>query len=160
MFFSETWLQPNSIDDNFLVIPSFSMHRRDRCSGGRGGGLLVYVKTCLSVCTNRRIDLEDESMECITLELFFPAPKHLMFFCYRPPDQSPELFFNILPGLLSKAEEEHAVITVLSDFYAKHPSWDPFSSPNAAANKLFGVRLCSKPVCNRIDAVLIRLSYT
>ena len=96
MFFSETWLQPNSIDENFLVIPSFSMHRRDRCSGGRRGGLLVYVKSCLSVCTNRRIDLEDESMECITLELFSPAPKHLLVFCYRPPNQSPELFFNMI----------------------------------------------------------------
>ena len=117
----------------------------------------MYVKSCLSVCTNRRIDLEDESMECIplelfspapnesmeciTLELFSPAPKHLMFFCHRPPDRSPELFFNILPGLLSKAEEEHAVITVLRNFNAKHPLRDPFSSPNAAGNKPFGAFL-------------------
>ena len=33
------------------------------------------------------------------------------------------------------------MITVLGDFNTKHPSWDPFSLPNAAGNKLFGVFL-------------------
>ncbi len=134
MCFSETWLQPNSIEDNFLAIPSFSAHRRDRVTRSHGGGLLVYVKSALR--NRRRVDLEDEAIESIALELSLSTPKHLFFFCYRPPNQSPELFFNTLSRLLAAAEAKNNVVTLLGDFNAKHVSWDPESSPNVAGLRL------------------------
>ena len=52
----------------------------------------AYVRNHVQVC--RRPDLELRELECITLELTVPSPitRHLLFCCYRPPDQHPDTF--------------------------------------------------------------------
>ena len=44
---------------------------------GLGGGLMVYVPSHLLV--RRRIDLEMDGIECIWLELHFPARVHVLY---------------------------------------------------------------------------------
>ena len=134
MFFSETWLRPSSIEDNFLMIKNFTLHRRDR-QGRTHGGLLTYVKNTIK--SRRRHDLEDEKIECITVQLTIQNTNHLYFCCYRPPDQSVDTFFNTLSQLLHTAEQESTSITILGDFNAKHALWDLDSTPNPAGTRLY-----------------------
>ena len=133
MFFSETWLRPFSVVDSSLSVENFFMYRRDRC-GRSHGGLLVYVKNSLP--SSRRHDLEDDRIECITIELLTSDIPHIFFCCYRPPDQPVDTFFGTLSELVSNAECNSAALTILGDFNAKHQSWDPESTPNSAGTRL------------------------
>ena len=132
---SETWLRPSGTVDTHLTQENFTLFRRDRPSRSHGG-LLVYVRNHVQV--RRRPDLELRELECITLELTVPSPitRHLLFCCYRPPDQHPDTFFSPLRNLLAKAEDESPQVTLLGDFNAKHPSWDETSTPNTAGTKM------------------------
>ena len=124
-----------------LTIPNFSLFRRDRPDGRRGGELLVYISndSCTST-TKRRHDLESADVECITLELH-SDPKHILFFTYRPPDQSPTMFFDCMRNLLATAEKEAAILTLLGDMNAKHPSWQTSGPHNMAGAKLLNLLL-------------------
>ena len=135
---SETWLHEQSTMDSFLSIPNFSFFRRDRPTRN-GGGLLVYVSDDLCTVVKRRPDLEDASIECLTIELL--DPKHVIFFAYRPPDQSPASFFDAMRALLSAAESEFATLTVLGDLNAKHSSWQSEGPYNPAGTRLFELLL-------------------
>ena len=86
---SETWLRSDKVPDNALDLTNFTQYRRDRPSRTHGG-LLVYAKS--NLCTHRRVDLESSD-----IELSIPAPKHVIFFCYCPPDQSPDIFSTLHP---------------------------------------------------------------
>ncbi len=131
--YSETWLQPNSTTDSILQIRGFSLFRQDRVHRTHGG-LMVYVDS--RIRTHRRSDLEVRDIECIALELSLPdRGKFLLFFCYRPPDHSPEHFFDCLSERLSLATN-HSALFLLGDFNAKHPRWDSSSAPNAAGRRM------------------------
>ena len=59
-------------------------------SSGKGGGVGVYIST--SVSFHRRMDLEDEDIECIRIEILFPKTKSFLTgIVYRPPDSSKHL---------------------------------------------------------------------
>ena len=135
---NETWLQPDSTTESHLSLENFSSFRRDRPHGSHGG-LFVYVN--VRVRCRRRLDLEHINIECITLEFYLNNTKHLLFFCYRPPNYSPSVFFNIFSTLLSTAEQENFVLALLGDFNSKHPSWDSSAKPNIAGTKLAGLLL-------------------
>lgn len=133
--FSETWLKPTSTTNSFLEIEDYSYFRRDRLEKA-GGGLLVYFADRLRV--KRRPDLETKEIECITFELSDATQTHILFFVYRPPDLPSHHFVHQLSSLLSTAESEFAVISVLGDMNAKHPTWN--SGPcNSAGNGVFEV---------------------
>ena len=142
MFFFETWLRPYSTLESHFRIDNYKIFCRDRL-GRSGGGLLVYSKNSLD--TRRRHDLEDDRIECLTVELSTKRTttndKCLFFCCYRPPDQSVDIFFDTLADLLYTAEAEGAITFVLGDFNAKHSSWDPVAGPNAAGTRLFRLLL-------------------
>ena len=63
-FLDTSW--PNAA----LAVENYNLFRADRRVGS-GGGLLIYVPSQLPV--KRRSDLELEGIECIWLELHFPA---------------------------------------------------------------------------------------
>ena len=101
----------------------------------------MYISndSCTST-TKRRHDLESADVECITLELH-SDPKHILFFTYRPPDQSPTMFFDCMRNLLATAEKVAAILTLLGDMNAKHPSWQTSGPHNMAGEKLFNLLL-------------------
>ena len=138
---SETWLTPKSIIDSHLEVKDFLdflLFRHDRPEGLHGG-VMWYAKNTLNC--RRRTDLEHEKIECIVLELIFQRDKHLLFFCYRPPNQSPDFFFETLSTKLAVDEAEQAIISVIGDFNAKHPSWESTSLRNATGTNFYEILL-------------------
>ena len=138
MCFCETWLSPLDMD-NSLLIDGFSFFRRDRNNGSHGG-LLVYVKSEYVPYIRRRTDLEHPEIECLTLEIdLFNKLKTLLFFCYRPPDLSPQFFFHTLSTLMATEENDTALMCIAGDFNAKHSLWNRESPENTAGTRLFEV---------------------
>ena len=136
--FWETWLTPKSIIDSHLEVNDFLLFRPDRPEGLHGG-VMLYTKNTLKC--RRRMALAHEKIECIVLELIFQRDKHLLFFCYWPPNQSPDFFFETLSTKLTLAETEQAVISVIGDFNAKHPSWESTSLRHSAGTKFYEILL-------------------
>ena len=65
-----------------IEIPGYNMFRKDR--DGKGGGVLVFVRSDLSVA--RRCDLEDTAVEGLWLEILLPKSRgFLLGTFYRPP---------------------------------------------------------------------------
>ena len=79
----ETWVD-NSIPDDEVSLPGYSIFKSDR-TNGRGGGIAGYVKETLSVIS--RADLEKDFIgECMWLELLLPKAEEILFGTfYRPP---------------------------------------------------------------------------
>ena len=75
-----------------LSLLDFSSFRRDRREG-KHGGIIVYVRTGTVIEAYRRTDLEDNNIECVTLELKIRSDRFLFFCCYRPPTFSPTTSF-------------------------------------------------------------------
>ena len=95
--------------------------------------ILVYARSHLRI--TRRQDLECPDIECLTLELNLRTQgKILLFFCYRPPDFPPDLFFSKLSDRLTQATDR-SLLVVLGDLNAKHRLWDDNSVPNPAGTR-------------------------
>ena len=110
----------------------YTLFRRDRVNRTHGG-LLVYVRSPLPAV--RRTDLECSTIECIALNVTIKnQSKILLFFCYRPPDFSPSLFFSTLSNQLAKPSEQSLLI-LLGYLNAKNILWDKHSAPNAAGTQ-------------------------
>ena len=114
------------------MLQDYSLFRRDRPNKTHGG-LLVFARTDLGV--RRRLDLENPEIELITLEVTLPIHGSLLlFFSYRPPDYSPDVFFSALSTLMARATPSSTIV-LLGDLNAKHARWDRSSSPNTAGNR-------------------------
>ena len=86
---SETWLE-SDVPDGEVAIPSYKLFRRDRKS--RGGGVLLYVpERCKS---KRRLDLEDDEIECVWVEVRLNKMTILLGNMYRPPNADLSVFSN------------------------------------------------------------------
>ena len=86
---SETWLE-SDVPDGEVAIPSYKLFRRDRKS--RGGRVLVYVpERCKS---KRRLDLEDDEIECVWVEVRLNKMTILLGNMYRPPNADLSVFSN------------------------------------------------------------------
>ena len=82
----------DSIPNGGVDIPSYVQYRRDR--GSRGGGLLVYIPANLR--SQRRPDLEAESVEAIWVELRVHKSSILFGSVYHPPNAHTEAPDNIV----------------------------------------------------------------
>ena len=87
---SETHLPPESEAE--VQIEGYTFIAKSRASG-QGGGVGVYISS--SIPFQRRMDLEQEDIECIWIEILFPKTKgFLVGIIYRPPDSSKHLCAN------------------------------------------------------------------
>ena len=85
---SETFLTDNVKDKN-LQISDFVLERKDRMSGKKGGGLLVYISK--NVPYLRRLDIESKEIESLWIQVNLPRTKpFLVIFVYRPPNVKQE----------------------------------------------------------------------
>ena len=69
---TETWASEQILVGE-IEIPGYNMFRKDRY--GKGGGVLVFVRSDLSVA--RRSDLEDTALEGLWLEILLPKSRGL-----------------------------------------------------------------------------------
>ena len=149
--FSETWLTPTT-PDSLLTLQNFTHYRRDRTSGRRGGGLLIYVRSHFRA--TRRVDLETNDIECLAVELVLSSTKCYLVLCYRPPNSCQNTFFLFLNNLLHKLENTHSLILLVGDFNAKHSSWNEKNENDSAGRRLADLfadfrltQLVTKPTC-------------
>ena len=85
---TESWAN-EKIEDSELTLEGYTMLRKDRVSGEklRGGGVLLYIKSSLSVVFRDELwdPLFPESIWC---NIEIGGEKTLIGNCYRPPDSS------------------------------------------------------------------------
>lgn len=83
LFLNETFLKP-VIPSTFYTVPGFSTFRRDRKTKC-GGGVLAFINN--SLCSKRRIDLENEDLEIVWFEVcpFKSKRSVIIGSIYRPP---------------------------------------------------------------------------
>jgi hypothetical protein len=89
-------------DDSHFTHCHYEMHRRDRNSRGRGGGIMVYVKKSL-----KHEAVADKDVELINL-VVEPSPNHkiTVIACYRPPHAENEKdFFKALENRIAYADK-------------------------------------------------------
>ena len=93
VFLCETWLDL-SIQDSELLIPSFSLIRRDR--NRHGGGVAIYIHDSIRFHSISR----HHSIELLSLDLSLPSTNLTCCLFYRPPSSdctTLEEFVDILP---------------------------------------------------------------
>lgn len=112
---SETLLK-NTSPRSAFYIPGFSIFRRDRTTGKRGGGLLFYVKDNLK-CTQLSVqDKVEEEIECIALTIHLsPQMSFIVVGIYRPPN-SDASFYTSFKEILRYLNSLGKEIIVLGEF--------------------------------------------
>ena len=100
----------DSIDDNEIDIPGYSVLRSDR--NRHGGGVACYVKN--ELCFNRETIISQE-IEHIIVSIFIPKCKPIKIgIFYRPPGQNN--FLDILMNELSSLNTNKSEVYLLGDF--------------------------------------------
>ena len=99
-----------------VQIEGYTFIAKSRDSG-QGGGVGVYISS--SIPFQRRMDLEQEDVECIWIETLFPKTKcFLVGIIYRPPDSSKYLCVNFnckFESVLSTVSAENKECILLGD---------------------------------------------
>ena len=98
----------DSIPNGGVDIPSYVQYRRDR--GSRGGGLLVYIPANLR--SQRRPDLEAESVEAIWVELHVHKSSILFGSVYHLPNAQMEAPDNIV-AMLDRVEHKNKEVRLM-----------------------------------------------
>ena len=104
------------LHDDFFNIEGYEFVNKPRTTG-LGGGVAVYLKK--SIKWKRRLDLEKQDVENITLEIFpHKSKSFLIITIYKPPKDSKYLsknFDNYLDEILNSALSTHNEIILLGD---------------------------------------------
>ncbi|VDI21638.1 Hypothetical predicted protein [Mytilus galloprovincialis] len=112
--FTETWLKPDVLENDVLLDNFVKPFRHDRVDR-MGGGVAVYVKSCLSA--KRRCDLEVNGVESVWLELKLKQNRpFLLGTFYRPPN-SPQHLLNLIEHSFDLASDTGIeTIVIVGDF--------------------------------------------
>ncbi len=102
---TETWLH-GGLDDSLVSIGGYTLHRRDR-SGGRGGGVCLYVSH--TIHSKRKSDLENPLYECMWVNLRpcrLPRCMTNMMIgvIYIPPGKSAEELKDLIQYIVDTAD--------------------------------------------------------
>lgn len=123
---TETWLNPSVRDSELLINTAFNIHRRDRESGERGGGVMLAVRNHLR--SVRRSDLETGA-EILACEI--KPENRKKFLClvfYRPPSSDISTL-KALKQCLKKANNAHFTqFLVLEDFNLPDINWQTMAT--------------------------------
>ena len=108
----ETFLSDDVLDQE-LYIEGFTMVRADR-PGGKGGGIIVYVRDAFEFV--RRSDIDCLGIETIWIELIVPYTRNVLLgFVYRPPSSLVD-WNERFEQQISKVCSEGKKSIVLGDF--------------------------------------------
>ena len=102
----------SSISDGEMILPDYSIIRRDR--NRHGGGVAMYIRNCLTLI--RRNDLETDDVECIWVEMKCKQRQHVLSgSIYRSPS-SPIDFIAKLGDIIDRVSCERKETIVTGDF--------------------------------------------
>lgn len=83
----ETWLNGKT-PDSWLLLDDYSIHRLDRCTKRKGGGLCLYVRdkyTCKTAKYNH-LNCSNADIEIMIIEICLPSTTPMIILnCYGPP---------------------------------------------------------------------------
>ena len=120
---SETHISKDIDYGNAFYVAGYDFVSRER-STAYGGGVAAYIHEGMN--WKRRVDLEDEFIECICLEIFSKKSKSFMaVVIYRPPDSSKHVhedFNQRFSNVLSLMADKETIIMgdVNADFLSKN----------------------------------------
>eukprot|EP00112_Aurelia_sp_Birch-Aquarium-sp1_P010317 Seg2209.4 transcript_id=Seg2209.4/GoldUCD/mRNA.D3Y31 product="hypothetical protein" protein_id=Seg2209.4/GoldUCD/D3Y31 len=83
---TETHLTPE-VGNEEIAVEGYDIERFDRPEKKKGGGCLLYYKTCLTVLPEKKINMLKET-ESAWIELTTKSQKYLIGVVYRPPSNS------------------------------------------------------------------------
>ncbi|KAK9693374.1 Endonuclease-reverse transcriptase [Popillia japonica] len=105
----ETWLT-DSITDDQIHIDSYTLLRNDR--GCRGGGVAIYIKSCLGHKSLNVIG----NIEQLWISFTLNRQSYVFGVVYKPPQCNYNYFINELETSLSLAVPESDVVVLAGDF--------------------------------------------
>ena len=119
----ETWFKPDICDSEILPGNQYTIYRRDRVDGRRGGGVLLAVKS--NILSFRRCEIEPLGTEIFVCELLPSKSRKLTIcVCYRPPDFSNfNTAFDSLLVNLYKDGSDRSRMYFLGDFNYPNINW-------------------------------------
>ena len=80
---TETWFTSKH-DDNCLLIPNYTLYRRDRLKR-KGGGVCAYIRNDIK-CGVLHYDNCDDRIEILWLKCYFNCHVYYVACCYHPPN--------------------------------------------------------------------------
>ena len=102
----------NTLSTNQLKINNYELVRKDR--NRYGGGVCIYIKSHINYRV--RHDLINPDIEAIIIEIIKPNSKPFAIVAsYRPPEFSPELFFDQMTTIIKQLEHESKDIFIFGD---------------------------------------------
>lgn len=111
---SETRLD-SRVSDSLIDIPNYSVLRRDSARKGQTG-LALYVHRSIASIVKRRADLEDESVECLWVELKNGKSSPLLIcYIYRNPAET-TIWIDNFVSMMDKAKSRDENLILLGDF--------------------------------------------
>src|SRR5215469_10066048 len=115
LLLTETWLSSDSPPSvlNSLTPPGYSISHQPR-SAGRGGGLAVIFRSCLSISDIALPVLS--SFESLCFSLTLSAQSFTFIGVYRPPSSSLSEFLDDFPVLLSDLCSKPSPLVISGDF--------------------------------------------
>ena len=112
--FTETWLHSNVVSNDLFFSNFHPPERKDR-ELDRYGGVILYVKD--NIAYKRRLDLEVNNLECISVEIKLSNSRNLLYgVFYRPPNSS-AMYTSLLEDPVGLAVDTNTTdIIIMGDF--------------------------------------------
>lgn len=129
---SETWLNSN-INSNSLAIDNYMLIRKDRNTGQRGGGVLLYIHSKLRY---QVIDVSND-IEQLFVEIVFKGLCFVIGVSYKPPDLSYKYYIDALESSLTYVMSYSTNVICVGDVNVD------FLKENSPAVKYFNSMLSS-----------------
>lgn len=123
----ETWLNECVLDNE--ILPGYVLHRRDRQTHKRGGGVLIAIKSNLQ--SIRRRNLEGPTAEHLMIELY-PSnrTKFMLSVFYRPPNNDIASLLELQNSL--NMLNDSCKLVLVGDFNLPNINWSrEFPTPSA-----------------------------
>jgi hypothetical protein len=146
----ETWLN-NTVSDQEILHPGFSIFRKDRKERS-GGGVLIAVKTdSFRTVKEFSPDGEDlQKLEIVSTELRTVTNRKILYCCcYRPPDAD-QCWMDRFKTYLQTICDLYENIIIAGDFNLPNIHWDTMEN-TTGVNELVFVRLLNDHYLSQLN---------
>ena len=133
LFVTETWFSSNDMD-SVLGIPQYEILRKDRCSGGRGGGILAAVSPSLS--PRRLAELENDELELMWFSVKFQRARWLVGVLYRPPSSRASYWEKLQEAINSANIDNFDGCLMVGDFNVDFSAGSPPSAQRTSLDEI------------------------
>mgnify|MGYP001548984872 CR=1 FL=1 len=130
---SETWLNSEVPDSIFSACKGYSVFRRDRSPGKKGGGVAILTKTGLA-CYSVNVP-SDSCLEALCVQIQGKCQNLLFCVIYRPPGAVKECVQS-MSRLLIFLESFQLPVVLTGDINLPDIDWHYMTSPNSFSSEI------------------------